>query len=71
MAAYRQYSVGTDGHSAGVAVLDCPDDGAAIWASRQHADGRAMELCLYDRMVTTFPAEPLEGPPPPFAPGRA
>jgi hypothetical protein len=71
MAAYRLYFVGANGHFADVEVLDCRDDDAAIKASKQHADGRAMELWQHERMVATFPAQPHDGPPPPFAPGRA
>lgn len=47
MPLYRLYIVNRDGHVAGApAVVDCPDDEAAIRRAQKHLDERAIEVWI-------------------------
>jgi hypothetical protein len=52
---YRLYIVGHDGHfQSSIAIPDCPDDDAAITATKPLIDGHDVELWHADRKVGVF-----------------
>jgi hypothetical protein len=49
---YRLYTLRADGHIAGLpAVIECPDDPAAVQEAKKILDGRAIEVWDRARMV--------------------
>jgi hypothetical protein len=52
MPGYRFYTIGKDGHFAGVpSELDCPNDQAAMQEAKKVPDGHAIEVWAGARLV--------------------